>query len=145
MRRGSLSRRLAFLISLGFAAIWVLSIFVMGLVLRSEQEELFDGELEQMAYLFRPLVTQTLTQDAVDINALNDVISARTGGAANRSLVYQILDSAGNAVIQSPHIGSADLPPARLNSPLRTGLFVTNDTYILHHGSEHKRLCRSGR
>ena len=77
MKRRSLIGRLAFLVSLGFAAIWLLSMFVTGLALRSEQTELFDEEIDQIAHLFRPIVTQALNSGFLDAATINAALSTK--------------------------------------------------------------------
>ncbi len=57
-RPGSLSRRLALLISGGFAAIWLLALLATALVLRSEQEEMLDLELRETANVFLPVLSR---------------------------------------------------------------------------------------
>lgn len=130
MRRGSLSRRVALLVSLGFAAIWLLSMFVTGLALRSEQAELFDQELEQTALLFRPIVTQALASGELNVHIVNRMLQSQAAGDPDEVLIYQILHKDGGPIIQSRHFSDADPPTGPIEAGITqsaTHVFYTTD------------------
>ncbi len=90
---GSLARRLAILVSAGLAAIWLLAVIAMGLVLKSEQRELFDTGLRETARVFRPLLLRAVADGA----AQGFAPTTRTHGV----LVYQLLDRQGQVLAGS--------------------------------------------
>ena len=112
----SLSRRLALLISLGFAMIWVLSMAVTGVILRGEQTELFDNELVEIAGLFRPIVTQALTNGLVDSDAIDAALKARGTGDPDEVLIYQVLKNDGTVLINSRDFAQAEPPSGAIVS-----------------------------
>lgn len=110
MNPGSLSRRLAMLISLGFAVIWGLSMLVTGVALRSEQAELFDNVLVETAHLFRPIVTQAMITGTMDVSGVNAALQARGTGDIDEVLIYQVLYRDGSVLINSRDFSQAVLP-----------------------------------
>ncbi len=127
MKPGSLSRRLALLISLGFAVIWGLSMFVTSIALRGEQDELFNNELMETAHLFRPIVTQALVTGALDVAAVNGALQARGTGDVDEALIYQVLSRDGSVLIQSRDFAQAVLPAG----PTMAG-FVQTETHAFY-------------
>ena len=130
MKRRSLIGRLAFLVSLGFAAIWLLSMFVTGLALRSEQTELFDEEIDQIAHLFRPIVTQALNSGFLDAATINAALQSHELSDVHEALVYQILHISEGPIIESRLYRFADVPTGAIAegfSVTGTHTFYTTD------------------
>jgi two-component system, OmpR family, sensor kinase len=121
MKRKSLSQRLALLISLGFAALWLLSVFVMGLTLREEQAELFDKELDQTAHLFRPIVTQAIVRGDIDPTSMAQMLENRAPSEPGETLIYQVISKTDGILASSPYSSDAAQPTGRV----REGFYQT--------------------
>ncbi len=118
--RGSLSRRVAILVSAGFAAIWLLAVVAMGLVLKSEQQELFDTGLRETARVFRPLLLRAVADGAPPAGL------ARTRGS-DAALVYQLLDREGRVLVSSGLPEGTALP----EGPVAPG-FETTASHVFY-------------
>jgi two-component system OmpR family sensor kinase len=110
MRRGSLARRLALLISGGFALIWVLAVIATALVLRSEQEEMLDSELRETAGILHPLLANAYRQGLVETGADVFAALANVTSDPSKALVFALVDSDGTVLLSAPGAQEADLP-----------------------------------
>lgn len=98
--RGSLSRRLAVLVSAGFAAIWLMAILATALVLRSEQKELLDLELRETARILLPMLAHDVALG--DAGTPNRAPADPTFGEnPDETLVYQLVDRSGAVLARS--------------------------------------------
>ena len=105
-RRPSLARRLATLVSLALLAIWLVSVTSMGLVLRGEQEELYDQQLVASAEAFLPVLSGSVGTGA------NPIAGAAPTHEADpeEALVYRLVDRSGTVLLSSPLAGIARFP-----------------------------------
>lgn len=115
-RRGSLARRLALLISTGFAAVWLLAVLATALVLRSEQEEMLNLELRETARVLLPVLSRDYlngieTLDTFPYPAPDD----------DEALVWLLVDRSGEIVARSLASDAIDVP----EGPVEEGYVVT--------------------
>ena len=110
MRRGSLARRLALLISGGFALIWVLAVVATALVLRSEQEEMLDFELRETAGILHPVLAKAYRQGIVETGADFFAALASVRSDPYETLVFALVDSDGTVLLIAPGAQEIDLP-----------------------------------
>jgi two-component system OmpR family sensor kinase len=120
---GSLSRRLALLISLGFAVIWLLAVVATAFVLREEQEELANLEREQAAGILLPVVSNAFRQGLIDEKTALPEALIEPDGGIDDALVFALVDGAGMVLVASPGARRTDLPPG----PPTEGLSRTDD------------------
>jgi len=110
IRRGTLARRLAVLVSGGFALIWVLAVIATALVLGSEQEEMLDLELVETAGMLHPVLSNAHRLGVVDSDTgFPDMLFAepQEGG---ESLIFALVDGKGTILLISPGGQHAELP-----------------------------------
>lgn len=115
--RGSLSQRLALMVSAGFAAIWIVAIAASALALKSEQEELWDQELKVAAWVFLPVLVHEYER------APSPVLSPPLGApeppaeGVAEALVFVLLDREGSVLARSREAAQIELP----GGPVREG------------------------
>ncbi|CAM4351494.1 sensor histidine kinase [Palleronia rufa] len=122
----TLSRRLALLVSAGFAAIWLLAIFATALVLRSEQEEMLDLTLRDTAQILLPILSRDYLTGA---DTFDGSLSAAHRDAENieESLVWLLVDREGAILAQSTASDVIDRPA----DPAGEG-YVTTATHVFY-------------
>jgi two-component system OmpR family sensor kinase len=109
-RGATLARRLAVLISTGFALIWVLAVLATALVLASEQEEMLDLELRETAGILHPVLSNAYRLGLIDPDtAFPEVLFGGTGGL-DEAFVFALVDRDGGIHLISPGAQEADLP-----------------------------------
>lgn len=117
---GTLSRRLAVLVSGGFAVIWGLAVVATALVLGSEQEEMLDLELRETAGILLPVLSNAYRQGLIDPNP--EFLETLIGGP-DEALMLALVDPKGAVLLISAGAQGADLP---VGSPVegytRTGI-----------------------
>lgn len=108
--RRTLARRLAVLISGGFALIWALAVVATALVLGSEQEEMLDLELRETAGILHPVMSNAYRQGLIDpdTDVLGTLIAG--GGGLDEGLVFALVDGDGTPLLVSPGAQETDLP-----------------------------------
>lgn len=108
MARSSLSQRVTLFSTLGLGAVWLMAILLMSVVLRSEQDELFDQQLAETAHVLLPLLSLAETSDAAGSGAPQPAF------AIDEALIYRLFGLDGRVVRQVDLAGRAsmpDLPP----------------------------------
>lgn len=101
----SLSRRLAVLTSLGFVVLWLVAALAMALVLRNEQEELYDLTLRETAELLQPVLAGRVA------NGETGILVPPTGPRdADEAMVYLLLGPTGQVLLQSASAAEATPP-----------------------------------
>jgi two-component system OmpR family sensor kinase len=109
---GSLSRRLALLVSLGFAAIWLFAVGVTAIfVLREELEELASVERVQAAGILLPVASYAYRQGLIDEDTALPQALIEPEGGIDASLIFALVDGAGTVLVASPGARGTDLPP----------------------------------
>ena len=122
----SLSRRLAFLISGGFAAIWVLAVLATALVLRSEQEEMLDLELRETARALRPVLSREYRSGGLD----RAPALAGPEEDPHETLIWMLVDRSGAILSQSnatDAVARPTGPPSEGYSETETHVYYTTD------------------
>lgn len=114
IQRGTLARRLAAMISGGFALIWVLAVVATAIVLQAEQEETLDSELQETAGILHKVLADAYRQGLADPDTdFLEVLVGEAGGL-DEALVFALVDSAGTILLISPGAQEDDLPAGPL-------------------------------
>lgn len=108
--RGTLARRLAVMISGGFALIWVLAVVATAMVLGSEQEEMLDLELGETAGMLHPVLSNAHQLGVIGQDTVFPGMLFAEAGEADEALVFALVDRDGAVVLISPGAQDADLP-----------------------------------
>jgi two-component system OmpR family sensor kinase len=95
MQRLTLSQRVTMFITLGFAVVWVAALLLMTSVLWAEQEELFDQQLAETAYVLLPL------QSHVESAGLAGLAPPQPSPDPEESFLFRLVASDGTVLRQS--------------------------------------------
>lgn len=125
-RRGTLARRLALLISGGFAAIWLLAVLATALVLKSEQEEMLDLELRETARVLLPVLSRDYLGGAEDFDDLS-LTDPQGDEDVEETLVWLLVDRSGEILTQSIVSDAIDRP----EGPVDDG-YVKTETHVFY-------------
>ncbi|POR50342.1 sensor histidine kinase [Bosea psychrotolerans] len=107
--KGSLQRRLAFALTGGVMALWLLATVGAGLLLRREIDEVFDSALQEVVQRVLPLAyAEVLNREADAEPGLQQVASV---GAHREYITYLVRDAAGRSLLQSHDADPAQFPP----------------------------------
>ena len=106
--RGSLARRLTVLISVGFAAIWLLAVLATALVLRSEQNEMLDLELRETARVLLPVLTRNYLSGSFYARPEPNIPAV--GNDSTDTLIWILADRVGTVLAQSTSVEAIARP-----------------------------------
>lgn len=107
--QGSLQRRLAFALTGGIIALWLMATVAAGLLLRHEIDEVFDSALQEVVQRVLPLAyTEILGREAEAEPGLQEVASV---GAHREYITYIVRDATGRRLLQSHDADLAQFPP----------------------------------
>lgn len=107
--QGSLQRRLAFALTSGIIALWLMATVAAGLLLRHEIDEVFDSALQEVVQRVLPLAyTEILGREAEAEPGLQEVASV---GAHREYITYIVRDATGRRLLQSHDADLAQFPP----------------------------------
>lgn len=107
--KGSLQRRLAFVLTGGVMALWLLATVGAGILLRHEIDEVFDSALQEVVQRVLPLAyTEILNREADAEPGPQQVASV---GAHREYITYVVRDATGRSLLQSHDADPAQFPP----------------------------------
>lgn len=119
----SLARRLATMVSLALAAVWLLAVLLMAAILHGERDELYDQQLQVSATAFLPVLSRAW--EAGMTEAPGYAVSPG-GPGPEEALVYRLLDAEGRVLIASA--GAEGLPAMAPGRIARTASHVVYTT-----------------
>lgn len=106
-----ISRRVTLAAVGGLAVVWLLSVLSMGLVLRAEQNELFDLELREVAAVMLPALTRDyLASGDPDRVTAEAAATSLPVPAPGEDVVWMLIDATGQILRQSSTADAADHP-----------------------------------
>ena len=107
----SLQARLALVLGVGVAVLWIATALITAATLRSEIDEVFDSALEETAQRILPLAIQDVFEREDDGTA--QLIS--TLRRHDEFLTYVVRDGTGRVLLRSHDADIRDFPPYRKN------------------------------
>lgn len=119
----SLARRLAVLVSLALAAVWLLAALAMAAILHEERDELYDQQLQVSAAAFLPVLSRAWEAGMAEAPGHG---VALPGPGPEEALLYRLLDAQGRVLIASP--GAEALPrmaPGRIEETATHVVYTT--------------------
>lgn len=125
----SLSRRLAMLVSLALAGVWLLAVLAMAAILHGERDELYDQQLQVSATAFLPVLSRAWEAGMTEAPGYGVV---PPGPGPEEALLYRLLDAQGGVLIASP--GAEALPPMAPGRIERTATHVVYTTPVSPRG-----------
>ncbi|ATQ54550.1 sensor histidine kinase [Paracoccus yeei] len=123
-RRPTLARRLALLVSLGLGAVWVVALLTMAMVLRHEQDELYDQQLKVSAETLLPVLSHAWRAGLLPPDGGGDPAQAVD---LDEALLWRLIDRSGRVVASAPAAVAAMFPD-RI-APLRHRRTATHMVY----------------
>jgi two-component system OmpR family sensor kinase len=110
IRRRTLARRLAVLVSSGFALIWILAVVATALVLATEQEEMLDLALGETAGVLHPALSNAYRMGVIDAETVFPELLSAQPEELEEALVFALVDREGTVLLLSPGAQEAGVP-----------------------------------
>lgn len=107
--RATLARRLAFLISGGFALIWSLAVVATAMVLATEQEEMLNLELRETADILHPIMVDAYRQGLIAPGSELANAPSNIDRREHTELVFALIDRDGGVLMKSRGAQDHDL------------------------------------
>ncbi|MTH36065.1 two-component sensor histidine kinase [Paracoccus limosus] len=123
--RPTLVRRLALLVSLGLGVLWLVAVLTMAMVLRQEQDELYDQQLKVSAETLLPILSHGWRAGLLVPGAVADSAEEFDPG---ETLLWRLVDRDGGALAMAPFATAEVFPPRA--RPLDYGRTATHVVYM---------------